>query len=464
MKTNQHTIAKAVSVSGKGLHTGVSCTMTFCPAPINHGIQFQRIDLPEQPRVPADVDNVVDTSRGTTIAVGEAKVHTVEHTLAALVGLEIDNILIQIDGPEPPIMDGSSIAFLEALESAGLEDQNVPRNFFEVPDGIFYQDAENNIEIAALPLDDYRVTTMVDYNSAVLGSQHAALNNISQFKSEIAECRTFCFLHEIEYLHSQNLIQGGDLGNAIVLVDKVLAPEEMSRIGKLFGMENIEVKEEGVLNNTQLRHKNEPARHKLLDLMGDLALLGRPFKAQILAARPGHKANVAFAKKMKRVLEKTEGSKIPSYNPKSPPVLDVSRIMEVLPHRYPFQLLDKVIYLDDKVVVGVKNVTINEPFFPGHFPNNPVMPGVLQVEAMAQTAAILALSTFEDPENYWTYFAGIDRCRFKRMVKPGDTIVFRCELVAPIKRGLAKIEAKAFVADQLVCEANLLASLVRKDA
>lgn len=327
MKTNQHTIAKAVSVSGKGLHTGVPCTMTFCPAPINHGIQFQRIDLPEQPLVPADVDNVVDTSRGTTIAVGEAKVHTVEHTLAALVGLEIDNILIQIDGPEPPIMDGSSIAFLEALEGAGLEDQNVPRNFFEVPDGIFYQDTENNIEIAALPLDDYRVTTMVDYNSAVLGSQHAALNNISQFKTEIAECRTFCFLHEIEYLHSQNLIQGGDLDNAIVLVDKVLEPEEMSRIGKLFGMENIEVKEEGVLNNTQLRHKNEPARHKLLDLMGDLALLGRPFKAQILAARPGHKANVAFAKKMKRVLEKTEGNKIPSYNPKSPPVLDVEVVL-----------------------------------------------------------------------------------------------------------------------------------------
>ena len=463
MKTNQHTIKKSVTVSGIGLHTGVKSTMTFLPAKPNHGIKFCRIDIEGRPIVDADVDFVVDVSRGTTIEKGEARVNTVEHTLAALVGLEIDNVLIELDGPEPPIMDGSSIDFVNHLKEAGLEEQNVPRNFFEIDTSIHYTDADKNIEIAALPLDNYRLTVMVDYNSPVLGSQYAALNDISGFEKEIASCRTFCFLHELEMLYKNNLIQGGDFDNAIVIVDRVLSDEEMARLAKMFNKDKIEVKKEGTLNNVELRYKNEPARHKLLDLVGDLALVGRPLKAQILAARPGHAANVAFAKRIKKSIQKASGVQIPKYDPKTPPVLDINQIAKVLPHRYPFLLIDKVIYLDETSVVGVKNVTMNEPFFQGHFPENPVMPGVLQVEAMAQTGGILVLNTVPDPNNYWSYFIGIDNCRFRQKVLPGDTIVFKCELVAPIRRGIAKMKGQAYVAGKLVCEATLSAGIVKKD-
>ncbi|MDN4165439.1 bifunctional UDP-3-O-[3-hydroxymyristoyl] N-acetylglucosamine deacetylase/3-hydroxyacyl-ACP dehydratase [Cytophagales bacterium LB-30] len=463
MNIKQQTIKKSVTVSGVGLHTGVQANMTFLPAKPNHGIKFQRIDLPGEPIVDADVDNVVDISRGTTIEQSGARIYTVEHTLAALVGLQIDNVLIQLDGPEPPIMDGSSIQFINVLHEAGIEEQNALRNFFEVPEGVFYREPERNVEMAALPLDDYRVTVMIDYNSPVLGSQHASLNSITEFEKEIASCRTFCFLHELEMLHKNNLIKGGDLNNAIVVVDRVVKEEELAEIAKLFNKPKVEVKKEGILNNVELRHKNEPARHKLLDVVGDLALVGRPLKAQILAARPGHAANVAFAKKLKKMMMANLNSSIPHYDPKLPPVMDINQISNTLPHRYPFLLIDKVFHVDETTVAAIKNVTMNEPYFMGHFPGNPVMPGVLQVEAMAQTGGILVLGTVPDPENYWTYFIGIESCRFRKMVLPGDTLIIKCELIAPIKRGIAKMRGQIFVGSSLVCEAVMTASIVRKE-
>ena len=463
MYTKQHTIKEPVTISGTGLHTGVKVNLTFKPDEIDSGIRFKRIDLEGQPIIEADADLVTDISRGTTLSKGEAKVATVEHVLAALVGLQIDNVMIEMDAAETPIMDGSSILFIEALEKVGLQEQNALRNFFEVPEGIFYRDEEKNVEMAALPVDDYRVTVMIDYNSKVLGSQHASLNHITDFKNDISSSRTFCFLHELQYLYNNNLVRGGDLNNAIVVVDKLVEPEELDKLAVLFNKPKIEVKEEGILNNIELRHKNEPARHKLLDVIGDLALIGRPIKAQILAARPGHSTNVEFAKKIKKVIKQAEKT-APKYDPTAEPVMDIEGISAMLMHRYPFQLVDKIIHQDHKTVVGVKNVTINEPFFQGHFPNNPVMPGVLQIEAMAQTGGILVLSTVEDPANYWTYFLGIDNCKFRRMVKPGDTVILKCELMAPIKRGIAKMIGTAYVGNHVVSEATLTARIVKKDA
>lgn len=461
MYNKQHTVKDRVSTSGVGLHTGSIATLTFVPAPINHGIKFQRIDLPNQPIVEVDADLVVDVSRGTTIEKDGARINTIEHVLSALVGLQIDNCLIEINGPEVPIMDGSALPFIELIETVGLEEQNALRNFFEIPHGIFYTDPEKNIELAALPLDDYRVTVMVDYNSPVLGSQHATLNSITQFTKEISACRTFCFLHELEMLHKQNLIKGGDLNNAIVIVDRVVKDDELDHLAQLFGKEKVEVKKEGILNNIDLRYKNEPARHKLLDVVGDLALVGRPIKGQIMAARPGHASNVAFAKKLKRVMMDAK-QKAPHYDPAQPPVLDCNQIYKILPHDHPFRLVDKIIHLDQNLIIGVKNVTMNEPFFPGHFPGNPVMPGVLQIEAMAQTGGVFIMQSVPDPENYWTYFLGIENARFKKMVVPGDTLIFKCELISPMKRGIAKMQGQAYVAGNLVCEATLTASIVRK--
>ena len=464
LNLKQQTIKKSVTISGVGLHTGVQTNMTFVPAKPNHGLKFQRIDLPGSPIIDADCDNVVDVSRGTTIEQSGARVSTIEHTLAALVGLQIDNVLIQLDGPETPIMDGSSIQFVNILKEAEYEEQNALRDFFEVQDGLFYREPARNVEIAALPLDDYRVTVMIDYNSPVLGSQHASITNIGQFEKEIASCRTFCFLHELEMLYKNNLIRGGDLNNAIVIVDRVVEPHELDNIAKMLGKPKVEVKKEGILNNIELRYNNEPARHKLLDIIGDLALAGRPLRAQILAARPGHAANVAFAKKLKKAMLAADKKGIPRYNPNLPPVLDINQISNILPHRYPFLLIDKIIYLDNESVAGVKNVSMNEAFFQGHFPGNPVMPGVLQVEAMAQIGGILVLNTVPDPENYWTYFLGIEEFRFRKMVLPGDTLVIQCDLLAPIKRGIAKMTGRAYVGNTLVCEGTMTASIVRKNS
>ncbi|MDZ4716336.1 MAG: bifunctional UDP-3-O-[3-hydroxymyristoyl] N-acetylglucosamine deacetylase/3-hydroxyacyl-ACP dehydratase [Cytophagales bacterium] len=460
----QRTIKKSVTISGVGLHTGVQTALTFLPAKPNHGIKFQRVDLPGSPIIDADCDRVVDVSRGTTIEQSGARVSTIEHTLAALVGLEIDNVMIQIDGPEAPIMDGSSIQFVQVLKEADTEEQNALRDFFEVQDSIFYRESARHVEIAALPLDDYRVTVMIDYNSPVLGSQHASITNIQQFEKEIASCRTFCFLHELEMLYKNNLIKGGDLNNAIVIVDRVVDPSELDNIARMLNKPTVEVKKEGILNNVELRYNNEPARHKLLDIIGDLALAGRPLKAQILAARPGHAANVAFAKKLKKAMAESDKKGVPRYNPSLPPVMDINKITQTLPHRYPFLLIDKIIYLDKETVAGVKNVTMNEHFFAGHFPGNPVMPGVLQVEAMAQIGGILVLNTVPDPENYWTYFLGIDDFRFRKMVLPGDTLVIQCDLLAPIKRGIAKMYGRGYVGNTLVCEGTMTASIVRKDS
>lgn len=462
MNVKQKTIKSDATVSGLGLHTGKPVTMTFKPAPENHGFKFKRVDIEGQPVIDADVDNVTDTSRGTTISQNGASVNTVEHVLAALVGMDLDNVMIELDGPETPIMDGSSISFIEAIEEAGLKEQSVDREYYNIPYNIHYSEPDRKVEMVAMPLDDYRFTCMIDYNSPVLGSQHAAISTISEFRKEISSSRTFCFLHELETLLENNLIKGGDLNNAIVVVDKEVSKTELKHLAKIFNRDDIDVAREGILNNIELRHQNEPARHKLLDMIGDLALVGVPLKGHIMAARPGHAANVAFAKKIKAQIKKERSKKhVQIYNPNTPPVYDTVQIMNMLPHRPPFLLIDKIIELTKTYVVGVKSVTINEPFFVGHFPGAPIMPGVLQVEAMVQTGGILVLNTVPDPENYLTLFLKIENARFKDKVVPGDTLIFRCDLLAPIRRGIAQMKGIGMVGDRIVVEAELMAQIVK---
>lgn len=458
----QHTLSQRISISGTGLHTGILVDMTLHPANPGFGIQFQRVDLPNQPVIKADCDLVTDTSRGTTLQVGDAKVSTVEHILAALVGLGVDNLLIELNGPEIPIMDGSSTPFIEAIEKVGVLEQDAAKAWYSIDENIFHYDEDKRVEMVALPALDYQITTLIDFNSPVLGTQHAALKTIKDFKLEIGPCRTFCFLHELETLLDHDLIKGGDINNAIVVVDKPVTDEEMGRLAKVFKRDKIEVKSEGYLNNLELRFPNEPARHKLLDVVGDLALIGYPIKARIIANRPGHSSNVEFAKKIKQYIKKNKNIKdVPVYDPSATPVYTLEQIEKTLPHRHPFLLVDKIIELTDTSIVGVKNVTFNEWFFPGHFPGNPVMPGVLQIEALAQTGGILCINAMPKG-NYDTYFLKINNCKFKQMVKPGDTMLLKLELMAPIRRGICEMRGTVYVNGKVATESELVAQVVKR--
>jgi len=466
MADYQHTLKDIVKIVGVGLHTGEKVNLEIHPAVENFGFKFQRIDLPNEPQIKADVDFVISTDRGTTLEQNGARVYTTEHVLAALVGCGVDNALIKLDAPEIPIMDGSSLPFVHAIQHVGIHQQQAEREYFELSENIPWEDLDKGIEFLAIPDVNYRITVMVDYKSPVLGTQHASMYHIGEFNDQIASCRTFVFLRELEFLASNNLIKGGDLDNAIVLVDKIdVSQEELNRLAKLLGKESLKVSIDGigVLNSTKLQYENEPARHKLLDIVGDLALVGKPIKAHILAARPGHSGNVRFAKVLKDQIKKqsNEGRK---FDLTKDPLYTINDIEKMLPHRYPFLMIDKIMEIHEDSIIGVKNITMNEPIFTGHFPGNPVFPGVLQLEAMAQTGGIFALSKVEDPHLYSTYFMKIDKVKFKQKVLPGDTIVFELKLISPIRRGLVEMEGKAYVNGKVVCEAEMLAQVIKDKA
>ena len=463
MLEKQTTLSNTIKFTGKGLHTGVDIKLEICPAPENTGYVFVRTDLEGEPTIDGIADNVVDTSRGTTIEQNGIRVTTVEHVLASLSGLGIDNAFIKVDGPEMPIMDGSARYFVEEIQKAGIKTQEAERGFYVIKEKLVYSDPERGIEIAAYPDESFSIDVLIDYNSKVLGNQYAQLINHDNFAQEVAPCRTFVFFHELEVLLKNNLIKGGDLQNAIVIMEHEVPQEELDRIADLFNKPRVHVKPEGILNNIDLRFYNEPARHKLLDIVGDLALVGRRIKGKIIAKRPGHHANTELAKIIRKMARK-EAMKpnIPKIDINQPPLHDINQIRNILPHRPPFLLVDKILQMDENSVVGIKNVTMNEDFFVGHFPEEPVMPGVLQIEAMAQVGGIFVLNTVPDPENYITYFLKIDRVKFKRKVVPGDTIVFRLELLEPIRRGIANMFGQAFVGDNLVMEGELLAQIVKQ--
>lgn len=468
MLEKQRTIKNEVTLSGVGLHTGNKSNMTFKPAPENHGIKFRRMDLTGSPEIPADIDHVIDISRGTTIAKDGAEVHTVEHVLASIMGCEIDNIIVELDSNEPPIMDGSAKDYVDTLKKAEFVEQDAKRDYLVIEDTVHYQDEKNSVDIVALPLkDDFRISVMVDYNNPALGVQHTGLFSLQkEFENEFAPSRTFCFLSEIEYLISQGLIKGGDLNNAIVIVDKDSSPEDLDVVRKKLGLEDgIMLGSNGILNDKQLRFRNEPARHKLLDLIGDLALIGAPIKGQILAARPGHKSNVEFTKMLRKLYLQKKIEKQFQVLKSEGCVFDIEAILEIMPHRYPFLLVDRIIEMDvNKRIVGIKNVTYNEPFFNGHFPNKRVMPGVLIVEAMAQCGFILVLNVLDDPKNNMAYFASIEKVKFRKMVIPGDQLVFEMFLLS-YRRGICKIGGKAYknyIGGELVCEGEFMAAIVPK--
>ncbi len=463
MAEKQRTLKAPISFKGKGLHTGVEVNMTFLPAPGSHGYIFKRTDLPGQPLINALAENVVETARGTVLEENGARVSTIEHVLASFVGMGIDNVLVEVDGPEAPILDGSAREFAEAIDETGAVDQTTDRKYFMLKEKVEYYDEENGIHIIAYPDKIQSISVLIDYNSKFLGNQYASLDEVKNFKEEIAPCRTFVFLHELEYLAKNNLIKGGDVDNAIVIVDRKWEQKELDRLADLFNKPHISVQPEGILNNVDLRFPNEPARHKLLDLVGDLALVGRWFKAKIIATRPGHQSNNEFARALRQVMKKEALQKqIPVYNPNLEALIDINEVKRKLPHRYPFLMVDKVIHLDEKSVVGIKNVTSNEPFFTGHFPEEPVMPGVLQIEAAAQVGGLLVLGTVPDPENYSTYFLKIDKVKFKRKVVPGDTLIIKVDLLEPIRRGIALVFAEIFVGNKLAMEGEMMAQIVKK--
>ncbi|MEN8881774.1 MAG: bifunctional UDP-3-O-[3-hydroxymyristoyl] N-acetylglucosamine deacetylase/3-hydroxyacyl-ACP dehydratase [Polaribacter sp.] len=462
MSKKQKTIKQQVSLSGVGLHTGNTVTMTFKPAPANHGFAFSRVDLEGIPTIEARAEYVVNTQRGTNLEKNGVQIQTSEHVLAAAVGLDIDNLLIEINASEPPIMDGSSKYFIEALEKAGIEEQEVEIEEYVVKEIISYKDDVSGSEIILMPSNEYQVTTMVDFGTKILGTQNATLETMVDFKDEIADARTFSFLHEIEMLLENDLIKGGDLNNAIVYVDKELSENTMQKLKKAFNKDDIAVKSNGILDNLTLHWANEAARHKLLDVIGDLALVGTRIRGKVIANKPGHLVNTLFAKKLAKIIKQEKRNNVPKYDLDLPPLLDIHQIMDILPHRPPFLLVDRIIELSDKHVVGMKNVTMNEDFFVGHFPGAPVMPGVLQVEAMAQCGGILVLSTVPDPENYLTYFMKMDNVKFKQKVLPGDTLIFKAELITPIRRGICHMQAYAYANGKLVAEAELMAQIAKK--
>jgi len=463
MIEKQKTIAGNIKISGVGLHTGQNVTVQFKPASENTGIRFLRTDTEEKVYIEADADYVVDTSRGTTIEKDGIRILTVEHVLAAITGMDIDNIIVEVDCLEMPIMDGSSKTYTESIKQTGVIEQELPREYFEVKETLRFYDEEKDCEFLLVPSEKYRISCMIDYNSKVLGSQYATLDDLDAFQEEISSCRTFVFLHELEYLLEKDLIKGGDLSNAIVFVDRMVSQEELDRLAGLFNKPSVEVRTEGILNNLEPYFENEPARHKLLDIIGDLTLAGKRIKGHVIGKKPGHASNVKFAKEIKKLIKKRIAEQqIPHHDPDKEPVYTINDIKGMLPHRYPFLLVDKIIEISESHVVGIKNVTMNESFFVGHFPNEPVMPGVLQIEAMAQTGGILILATVSDPENYSTYFLKIDNVKFKQKVIPGDTLILKSSLISPVRRGICHMRCVGYVGSKVVMESELMAQIVKK--